>query len=807
MKLRNLFACAVASAMALVACQPEETDLGTPSIALSASEVTLSAEGGDTTLTVTATRDWTVTLDEATAEWLVVDPAAGTASADPQTVTVSALANDGYSREASVAFTIGMQTRYLTVKQDGAKGSADVLTLYENDFDLEVAQKTYGSGSSWPYLDQFEGWKNHKGSGAANVTYSFKGMSARANSTSNSNYSDYPGSGNNNMFFGASPYFAVNGIALGEATSFTLSFGTEKYSQDNGSVFKNSEFHVWLSADGAKWVELTDYVFAGGETEGRWNLAAANFSVPAGTANLSICMSVDVASSYRMDDLKLVVSTLAGPTVDFSAAVEKDFAAGNTGGNTSGGASDASAIYSNNFDKTAAVDNSGWPALESSDVWKNAAGTGIANVTYASKNVTARNNANSDGSYSDYAGSGMNNLFFGKDAPYFAVKNIALGSTTNLELTFGTEKYLKDGSSKFTNSEFHIWLSADGSKWVEFTGYTYAGTTDGRWNLATANFTVPAGTANLSICLAVDVASAYRVDDFKLAASTTAGTAVDFTAAVEKDFNAGATDGGSTGGDNGGNTTTAPESLGKKTVEEFIALADKANYYELTGTVSNFNSQYCAFDLTDETGTIYVYSVLSASKSQWTSKIANGGTVTIYGKYDYYEPKTQHEIIDAYIVSFKTAEGEEVTPDAGGNNGGGVVDGDNTSSELGWTVAENTTDKSYIEKAIVNGQDKTVIKLGTSKLIGKATFAIPEGSTKLTFYAVSWKGKPSTLNLSTGDTFTPAANEGVHDNSPYTLTVTDSDKYSVNLPAGTTNVTFETSGTDKRVLIFDAVAE
>ena len=336
MKLRNLFACVVASAMALVACQPEEADLGTPSIALSASEVTLSAEGGDTTLTVTATRDWTVTLDEATAEWLVVDPAAGTASADPQTVTVSALANDGYSREASVAFTIDMQTRYLTVKQDGAKGSADVLTLYENDFDLEVAQKTYGSGTSWPYLDQFEGWKNHKGSGAANVTYSFKGMSARANSTSNSNYSDYPGSGNNNMFFGASAYFAVNGIALGEATSLLLSFGTEKYSQDNGSVFKNSEFHIWLSADGAKWVELTEYAFAGGETEGRWNVAAANFSVPAGTANLSICMAVDVASSYRMDDLKLVVSTLPGPTVDFSAAVEKDFAAGNTGGNTSG---------------------------------------------------------------------------------------------------------------------------------------------------------------------------------------------------------------------------------------------------------------------------------------------------------------------------------------------------------------------------------------------------------------------------------------------------------------------------------------
>ena len=154
-----------------------------------------------------------------------------------------------------------------------------------------------------------------------------------------------------------------------------------------------------------------------------------------------------------------------------------------------------------------------------------------------------------------------------------------------------------------------------------------------------------------------------------------------------------------------------------------------------------------------------------------------------------------------------SSDGGNTGDNTGGNTGGEVVEGDNTSSELGWTVVENDSDKSYIEKANVNGQEKTVIKLGTSKLIGRATFAIPEGSTKLTFYAVSWKAKQSTLNLSTGDVFTPAANEGVHDNSPYTFTVTDSDKYSVNLPAGTTSVTFETSGSNKRVIIFDAVAE
>ena len=393
-------------------------------------------------------------------------------------------------------------------------------------------------------------------------------MSARANSTSDSNYSDYAGSGKNNMFFGSAAYFSTNNIALNGATGLTLTFGTEKYSQDNGSVFTNSEYKIFLSNDGAKWVELTDYTFAGGTTEGRWNIATANFTVPEGTENLSICMQVTVASSYRMDDMKLVMSE-GGAAVDFSKGVEMDFAAGNTGGgNQGGGSSDATAIYSNNYDKSAAVQGSnGWPFLDSSDAWKNAAGTGAANVTYASKNVTVRNNSNSNGNYSDYDGSGLNNIFFGKDYPYFATKNIALGGATGLTLTFGTEKYSQTLGSTFTNSEYHIYLSNDGTKWVELTDYTFAGTADGRWNVATANFTVPAGTENLSICMQVDAASSYRLDDFKLVASE-GGAAVDFSAAVEKDFNAGATGGGNEGGE----TPTPPAGDGSVvTIAEFLA--------------------------------------------------------------------------------------------------------------------------------------------------------------------------------------------------------------------------------------------
>ena len=90
-----------------------------------------------------------------------------------------------------------------------------------------------------------------------------------------------------------------------------------------------------------------------------------------------------------------------------------------------------------------------------------------------------------------------------------------------------------------------------------------------------------------------------------------------------------------------------------KTVADFIAAADKETFFKLTGTVSGFNSQYCSFDVEDATGKIYVYSV--ANKDEWSSKIANGGTVTLAGKYDYYEAKQQHEVIEAQILSFEAA--------------------------------------------------------------------------------------------------------------------------------------------------------
>ena len=88
MKLRNLFWGAIASLAVFAACEEPEQNLGTPEIKLSETEMTFDAAGGDQTLTVTSTREWKMETD---ADWVVVSPGSGAASAEPQTVTVSVL--------------------------------------------------------------------------------------------------------------------------------------------------------------------------------------------------------------------------------------------------------------------------------------------------------------------------------------------------------------------------------------------------------------------------------------------------------------------------------------------------------------------------------------------------------------------------------------------------------------------------------------------------------------------------------------------------------------------------------------------
>ncbi len=190
--------------------------------------------------------------------------------------------------------------------------------VYYNDFDKEKAVAT---SDKWPYLDQFDGWRNETGSGASDVTYDFAGVSVRSNSTSDSNYSDYAGSGVNNILFGTDGHFQVGNIAV-EAGNYTISFGTERYlygADDN--TFRPDEFHVYISDNGERWVEL-EYSFPNGYKNGRWDLASSTFTLPSGTSVLYIYISSDLSGAHRLDDLGLAPSETAGTEIDFSKGTD-----------------------------------------------------------------------------------------------------------------------------------------------------------------------------------------------------------------------------------------------------------------------------------------------------------------------------------------------------------------------------------------------------------------------------------------------------------------------------------------------------
>ena len=335
MKIRNFFVGALAALAFIVGCQEKEQNLGTPEISISVSEMTFEVAGGDQELTVTSTRDWKVEND---ADWVVVSPNSGAASANPQTVTVSVLENEGLDRTADLVFTIGLKKQYLTVTQAGPEGSAEALVVYANDFDISKAQNNNG----WPYLDKnYDLWDNKKGTGSETVEYEFGGkMSVRTSgkaSNDGSGFSHYAGSGTNKIFFGtATSIFKINKITLnGTQTDFALSFGGQKYLQDGDSNFSWDQFKVYVSNDMQKWVELEMAFPADADVNGDWNLASCNFTVPAGTTQLGIAFVSTESSAYSIDDV-LLQNGVAGQVIDFSTGVAID-GTSTGGGNTDGG--------------------------------------------------------------------------------------------------------------------------------------------------------------------------------------------------------------------------------------------------------------------------------------------------------------------------------------------------------------------------------------------------------------------------------------------------------------------------------------
>ena len=767
-----------AGLLLLTACQTEEPDLSFPSIRLDNTEAAVGIDATSFAVSITTNRPWRVTSD---VPWIAVDPDSGNGGVLPSTVTVSILENKSYDRSGHVIFDIVYDSQTFSVTQTGI-GRPEDFVIYFNDFDKAAAEQ---GASGWPYLDKSEVWKNETGVDLSAFSYAFSGVSVRNNSNSNGTYSDYDGSGVNNLLFGGSNYFAVKNLGIKEFTNFKLSFGTEKYdNNDKTALFDPKEFLVYVSEDAQKWVPVA-YEYKG-TAAGRWNIAEGTFSVPSGTAKLSLYITATVASSYRMDDLKLEVSETAGEVVDFSKGVEikvGDNGGSGGGGNTPSGASGSGTLTDpyNPAGAAAAVAGLTWTSnteYQKTDkvyvkgkICKIASnGTFGQSGTYGNASFYLSADGNGDGEFYVFR-----TLYFGGEK-YTSGTDIALGDEV---VIYGALMNYRGNTPETVANECQIYSIngvTDGNGGTNPgggdtpSGASGSGTLTDPYNPAGAAAAV-AGltwTSNTEyqktdkvyvkgkICKIASngtfgQSGTYGNASFYLSADGngdgefyvfrtlyfggekyTSGTDIALgdevviygalmnyrgntpeTVANECQIYSinGVTDGN--GGTNPGGGDTPSGDYTAVTVSAFLAAAESdSKVYELVGTIGGtINTTYGNFDLTDETGTVYVYGLTSTNlgygakndKSYASLNLKEGDKIKVRGYRGSYTNTNTGEKKDELVYAWFVEKVSGDTPGGGTNPGGGDNPGGDvpTGNSIEWTVGSDhqtwsaATDNTY----------------------------------------------------------------------------------------------------------------
>lgn len=752
MKLKSLFLGSFALTAMLFAqsCgDKEETPSGAPSVEIAPATLTFDATSSTQSVEVKATRDWKATP---MADWISVNPEKG-APSNGTKLEVTVLSNDGADRTGVVKVTIGFDTKELKVSQKGT-GAATAAVVYHNDFDKELAVK--GSDGWKTYLDSFDGWKNETGSGISTVEYAFSGMSARTNSsgTSNSQYSDYSGSGKNYLWFAKENYFHVKNITLPEGkTNYTISFGSERnLYQAADNTFVPEEFLVYVSNDGSKWVKL-EYAFPNGLKNRRWDLASSTFTVPSGTKSLHIYIKATLASAYLMDDLDLSVAASAGTAIDFSKGIDLG-----TGGSTGGGETPEPA--GNTIAAVCAA------AAGSAADLKDVLVTGVTTQSYV---------------ITDETGSV---LVFVKADP-----KVKVGDKVNVVGTTGEHNGLIQIATPTTT----VVSSNNAVTYPTPLEFTEANLADTPTKVTYVSFTGNVKKNNQYYNIYIG-----SVTDKDLSLSYYTGNMDEF---VDCDIKVkGWYVGGGTHYQIVATEVEKVETTGPKFSVSTTALTAKA------GDTS------ASFDVKGN-----VKWTVSSDNAAYTVSPASGdgaGTVTVKFAANETEKDVTVKLIVSTTEEVATKSYTVVLTHSGKS---AAVTGKFTSN-VKWTLGANAYDATSAgnskQSAVVNGEEVSqVLKLGKKDDVGKATLTLPAGTTKVTFYGFSWNKTKATLVASVGETKVAskelAANTGVAGNPPYKITVTSADLQTIELPsklATDTNVEITTAAA-ARVVLFAINAE
>ncbi|MBR1960243.1 MAG: hypothetical protein IKA34_06720, partial [Bacteroidales bacterium] len=218
-----------------------------------------------------------------------------------------------------------------------------------------------------------------------------------------------------------------------------------------------------------------------------------------------------------------------------------------------------------------------------------------------------------------------------------------------------------------------------------------------------------------------------------------------------------------------------PEGPKVVTVAEFLAATDNDIEYQVSGTISGiykaYDSQYDNISLYITDGVEQMIVFRMKCEGLDPTEITVGDEITVKGTRTLYNGVAQ---MAAGCECVELVNKEPEVPETSNA----------FTSNIEWTLGN----KAYSEKANVNGTENiSVLKLGTSSVVGDATIVIPAGTTKVGFYGVAWNGKTGTLTASAdlaGGKFYEQSfksNTGAANSTPYTLTVSDTDYYEIDV--------------------------
>lgn len=776
MKLKHLFVSLFAAAAVFAGCEKEKNeDSGLPVISIENAEIEVAKEGGAPTVTFTANRDWTAKVQEGET-WLGVSAVSGKASADKQTITITVDPNDAFDRSATVTIALagGLGSKDITVKQAGkgenpdvgGKGEGTLESPYDAVKALALAEELDEAGKiAGVYVAGKVCEVKEISTDFGNATYSI----SVDGTTEGATFSIYRGYYFNGEKFTSTDQLKVGDevVVLGDIVNYKgntpqLTQGSQVV-KHNGNTAPEPEPVEYLdvkdhAADGAVSVVM-------GEQE--WENAKAITGLKLSDGTLLTFDKgkggnepkyYESGNNLRMYPQNTLVIEGVNEIETVLFKVSSTYVGGDNLSAEPGKVvveSDNNKVFINevNADKTTftnghSVNKDGQLRIEELViVYKGGKLPEDPQVKDPVVATVAEFLAAEESKYQPYKLTGTISEI--KSEEY---GNFNLTDETGTVYVYGlTATDLGYGAS---NDKSFASLGLKEGDVVTLIGFrsSYNGE--------------------------VQVANAYYVSHVA-----------------------------------GGDEPEVKEPV-VATVAEFLAAAESDNQpYTLTGVISgSVNEQYGNFDLVDDTGTVYVYGLTKTNLGYGTKNdqsykelgLKKGDTVTLTGfrgSYTDKEGNKKDEVVYAYYVDHKPGEG-------GGDEPGELGEYD---SNVTWTLGTN----AYSEKAHVNGVENVpVLKLGKSKATGDATIAIPAGKSKLSFYGLAWNTNVVSVSIQIGEvekTIELTSNEGFKSSSPYTVTVADTDKYTVDFGttlAEETVLTIKTVKTgDTRGMFFGIKAE